>query len=426
MGYGHLRPAHALADLLGTEVLHADRPPLAIDGEERSWAAARRLYDGVSQLSAAPVVGRPFRSLLDSVTAIPRLHPFRDLSRPDLPSHLLARWGRSGLGRALVRHLETRRSPLVATFYSPAILADLHGYERVYCVVTDSDVQRVWAPLDPRHTRIHYFAPSSRVARRLRAYGVPKTQIDFTGFPLPHSLVGGRGAETLRANLAARLVRLDPKGVFRRQFADSLEVLGALPPAEQPPHLVFAVGGAGAQADLPGRFLPSLAPSLREGRLRLTLIAGMKPEVGQLFERQLDATGLGGELGRSVFILLAPDFVTYLRRFDQTLANADILWTKPSELTFYGGLGLPLLFSPPVGRHETYNQRWATENGAALLQRDPSAAEDWLVEWLADGTLAAAAWAGFRRLPHSGLYRIAARICGAETAPRATLAPPFG
>ncbi|MBN2192247.1 MAG: hypothetical protein JW751_05480 [Polyangiaceae bacterium] len=423
MGYGHLRPAHALADYLRTPVFHADRPPIAVGEEERGWATMRHLYDGVSQLSAAPLVGGPFRALLDTVTAIPRLHPFRDLSSPDLPVHLLTLSARRGLGRSLVRYLSENDSALVATFYSPAILADYHQYDRIFCVVTDSDVQRVWAPAEPKHTRIHYFAPSSRVARRLRAYGVPREQIDFTGFPLPDSLVG-RSRDALHRNLMSRLARLDPNSVFRRQFAAGAAALGPLPPADGPPRIVFAVGGAGAQAELPARFLPSLAPALRDERLRLTLVAGIKTEVAAGFERLLDDTGLGGELGRSVEILHATDVADYFHRFNTLLARTDVLWTKPSEITFFGGLGLPILFSPAVGRHETYNERWARENGAGLAQRDPRAAGDWLLEWLADGTLAATAWAGYQRLPNQGLYRITDRLCGSDTVPRNTLTPP--
>lgn len=33
MGYGHLRAAHALADRLGTGVVHVDRPPV-VDADE--------------------------------------------------------------------------------------------------------------------------------------------------------------------------------------------------------------------------------------------------------------------------------------------------------------------------------------------------------------------------------------------------------
>ena len=52
------------------------------------------------------------------------------------------------------------------------------------------------------------------------------------------------------------------------------------------------------------------------------------------------------------------------------------------------------------------NRRWAVQAGAGLKQGDPLYAADWLSEWLADGTLAGAAWCGFMRLPKHGLYRI--------------------
>ena len=90
----------------------------------------------------------------------------------------------------------------------------------------------------------------------------------------------------------------------------------------------------------------------------------------------------------------------------EVLAETDLLWTKPSELTFFAALGLPLIVAPPVGVHEACNRRWAEEWGAALPQGDPAHAAEWLDDWLEDGVLAAAAWAGFQHLPNRGLYRI--------------------
>ncbi len=204
------------------------------------------------------------------------------------------------------------------------------------------------------------------------------------------------------------------------QFARELEVLGPLPDASGPPHLAFAVGGAGAQAEMSGRFLPSLRELLLTERLRLTLVAGTKREVRDLFELELERSRLAKELGRSIRILYEPNVDEYFDRFDALLAGVDILWTKPSELTFYAALGLALVFAPPIGVQEDYNQRWALENGAGLRQRDPTVATDWLSEWLSDGTLAAVAWASHKRLPCRGLYRILERLgFPAEDASRA-------
>jgi hypothetical protein len=411
MGYGHLRPARSLANLLGGEVLHADRAPLADAEEQRRWATIRRVYEGMSRVSSLPFVGAPLRTLLNTATHIPHLHPFRDLSSRTLGVKALERSGREGLGQTMVAYLQERDLTLVSTFYSPAVLADYHGYDRVFCVVTDSDINRVWAPIDPKTSKIHYLAPSGRVVRRLRAYGVPNQQIDLTGFPLPHSLVGGLDAKVLRQNLAARLSRLDPLGTFRRQFRADLEGFDALPDPDGPPHLVFAVGGAGAQSELPERFLPSLAGALNAGDLRLTLVAGSRSDVCRRFEQQIASARLGSRLGRNLDVLFETDTARYFERFDDMLARTDVLWTKPSELVFYAGLGIPLLLSEPVGIHETYNRRYARENGAALKQRDPTVIGERLRELLEDGHLATAAWAGYRRIPHRGLYEIQRRVC---------------
>lgn len=413
MGYGHLRPARSLAKQLGTQVMHADREPLADAEEQRRWRAIRRGYESMSRISNVPYVGTPLRALLNSVTDIPHLHPFRDLSSATLGVKLLEHSAQKGLGESLVAYLQERDLSLVTTFYSPATFADYHGYDRVFCVVTDSDVNRVWAPIDPRSSKVVYFAPSGRAVRRLRSYGVAPSSIELTGFPLPHSLVGGPDAPVLTSNLLRRLVRLDPKGVFRRQFAGDLESLGPLPQVSEPPRLVFAVGGAGAQAELAKHFLPNLKPLIERDKLRLTLVAGVRDEVRARFEEELMRCGLDKRIGSSVDILHDPDLDRYFDRFDQLLADTDVLWTKPSELVFYAGLGLPLLLAPPVGIHESYNLRWVREHGAGLKQRSPHVVGDRIQEHLSDGHLAAAAWAGYRRLPSRGLYRIAERLGGA-------------
>jgi glycosyltransferase involved in cell wall biosynthesis len=410
MGYGHQRPARSIATQLGGEVLHADRPPLADQEEQARWGTIRRVYENVSRISSLPWAGPPFRLVLNSLTNIAPLYPFRDLSSPSLAVSFLERSARKGLGRSMVAYLEEHDLPLLTTFYSPAVLADYHGYDRIYCIVTDSDVNRVWAPIEPSSSKIHYFAPSGRVVRRLRAYGVNKNQIELTGFPLPHALVGGPLAPTLRSNLAARLARLDPKRQFRTQYAAELSAFDALPEPLEPFHLVFAVGGAGAQAELSHQFLPSLRDLLRSNRMRLTLVAGVRPEVREQFEQAVERAGLQNELGSRLSILFEPDIDAYLERFDALLAGADVLWTKPSEMVFYAALGLPLLLSEPIGVHENYNRRFARENGAAFSARDPNTIAERLQELLDDGLLAAAAWAGYKRLPHFGLYRVLDRL----------------
>lgn len=416
MGFGHLRAAQALAAALGTSVEHADRAPLAGEEEQRLWHSARRLYEATSRASQLPLVGGPLRALLDSLTSIPHLYPKRDLSAPTLQARSLERLLDKGLGLGLVKRLRDSGAPLLTTYFGSALAADHHGCAPVYCVITDVDLNRVWVPVDPRRGGIVYLTPSRRAVERLRAYGVARRQIEFTGFPLPPELLGGPDLPALRQRLAGRLVRLDREGTFREQARSEVDYfLGVELPQDQerrPPLLTFTVGGAGAQAQLARPLIRSLAPMVRDGRLRVALAAGIRPEIAARFEGWVREAGLGDCLGEQVTVVLAADLDTYFAGFNRLLAETDVLWTKPSEMTFFAALGIPLVFSQPVGMHERYNRRWAIENGAGLKQREPGHAGFWIREWLAEGTLAAAAWSGFMRLPKFGLYQIVERVTG--------------
>ncbi|MBI3181104.1 MAG: hypothetical protein HYZ28_03070 [Myxococcales bacterium] len=409
MGYGHLRPAQALANALFVEVLQADRPPLADEEEQLIWHRTRRAYELTSRLSQTPGVGPALRWLLDAITSIPQRYPYRDLSAPTQGALTLDGMVRRGLGRGLIAEMKRRAAPLLTTFYAPAIAADAAGMDDVYCVVTDSDINRVWVPIESERTRIQYLVPSKWAARRLRSYGVPQDRITFTGFPLPHELVGGRDLSALKQNLARRLVRLDPSGEFRAAYRNELaHFLGPLPAEAEghPPQLTFAVGGAGAQAEMVSAFLPAFRAPICEGKLKLALVAGVRAEVYAGFREAIAELGMDEEIGRGIEILFEDNHPAYFQRFNELLARSDLLWTKPSELTFFGALGLPVVCAPPVGAHERYNMRWVRESGGGLAQRQPRFAAEWMSDWLSDGTLAGAAWSGFMRLPKFGLYQI--------------------
>ncbi|HSC86492.1 MAG TPA: hypothetical protein VLC09_04450 [Polyangiaceae bacterium] len=422
MGYGHLRPAHALSTFLGGQpVLLADRAPLANEREQKLWRQVRGGYEVLSRAGRLPLVGGALGDLLNGLTAIPQLYPRRDLSKPNVAVRALGSVADRGLGAGLAERLRRTGHPLLTTFYGPAVLSDYHGAGRLFCVVTDADVNRVWAPIDPRRTEVVYLAPSLRVRRRLKAYGVPSDRVIVTGYPLPHELLGGPEVPVLRENLRRRLPALDPRGRFLREVrAEVSYFLGDVPEsAGQPLHLTFAVGGAGAQVDMAFRFLPSLARRIRRGKLRLTLVAGIRPEVAARFHEAIAAASLVPEYeAGGIRVLLEATHDDYFAAFNRTLAETDVLWTKPSELTFFGALGIPLIFSKPVGAHERYNRRWAIDGGSGIKQYDPEHAGDWLWEMLKDGTLAGAAWTGYGRMPKFGLYRIVEEVLGSEALAR--------
>jgi hypothetical protein len=417
MGYGHLRAAHALADALGSRVLELDRPPLASAGEQRRWRRVRAGYEWISRGSQLPYVGRPLRALLDGITFIPEIYGSRKQSKPTLGVRVLEAMARRGLGKTMMSVLREQNATLVTTFYAPAVIADYHGFPRSVCVVTDTDINRAWVSRHAAHSAVHYCVPSERVQRRLRAFGVPKEFIHLTGFPLPPELLGGPDLSRLTQNLAGRLVRLDPKGLFREQSRGELDhFLGALPRGEsgRPPLLTFALGGAGAQLTIVRQLLPSLRWPLERGRIRLAIATGVRRDAAERVRRWVGDAGLEPLVGSEVQILCGADFLEYYRGFNELLAETDILWTKPSEMTFYGALGIPLVFSRPVGAHERANRRWALHRGAGFKQESARFTWEWLREWLNEGTLAAAAWSGYVRLPKFGTYRIAEVVASLE------------
>lgn len=389
MGYGHLRAAHALADALGTEVARADRAPLASPGERRLWQAARAGYEAVSRGSQHGPLAPLLAPALERLTRIAPLG--REGGRPPGALSMLLR---RGVGAGPAEAAARAGVPLVSTYFVPPLAADHlgngHAPPASWCVVTDADLARAWVAAEPAASGVRYFAPSERAARRLVEYGVPAERVTCTGFPLPGELLGGPELPALRRNLERRLARLDPE----------LRSAGT-----GPVHLVYTVGGAGAQAEVARTILDGLRPLIEAGELQLSLVAGVREEVAERFRAWVRRAGLEGEVG----VLVEGTPGEYFGVFNRLLAGADLLWTKPSELTFFAALGLPLLLAPPVGAHERYNREWLLEHEAAV-DPDRERIGPWLRERLADGTFARVARAGAERLPKRGLYRIVERV----------------
>ncbi|MBI5507124.1 MAG: hypothetical protein HY903_00095 [Deltaproteobacteria bacterium] len=407
MGYGHLRAAHSIAAALGVPVLRADLAPAASAAEVEEWRTIRTRYEHLTRLATRPWAGLAARWVLEALTQIPQPAVIGDFSAPSYGCRYLQKRIDAGLGDTLAAMVKTAGAPLLTTFYAVALALQRKVDTPVYCVVTDSDVNRIWAPPQPRSCSIRYLAPCAEVAQRLADYGVDRAQVRVTGFPLSDSLVGGRDRGTLKRNLRTRLGHLDPLGTFERDYGDAVMAeLGHFAFTEGPVQLTFAVGGAGAQAGFVDRLLPAVGALIASGELRLVLVAGVRPEVEAHFSRALARAGMTRYLNDGIEVIAAPTIDSYLRRFDAALATTDILWTKPSELSFYAALGLPLMLAPAVGVHEERNRLWLVQQGAAVEQPEIEKLGWWLRARLADGSLARAAWNGAARLDSLGLYNI--------------------
>jgi len=410
MGLGHQRAAHALAYLAHDGVLTAGSPGVTDEDDARFWRRLAWTYESLSRARGVPFVGGAMFALLDRLLHIPPFYPLRDLSKPSLNNYFVDHLIRKGLGRSLLDRLHSHRLPVISTFYAPSLVADYARFAPVYSVICDADLNRVWVASNAERSRIQYFAPCGRVMRRLRQYGVPDARIFITGFPLPRENIGGPGMETLRADLLQRLGRLDPQGRFASVFGSTVqELLGERPqpaPGGARVTVTFAVGGAGAQTEIGLMLAQSLKPGILDGRFRLVLVAGVNPLVEQVFRGFVSRIGLGGALGDGVLIAREDRKNDYFNRFDALMRETDILWTKPSELSFYSGLGIPIVMAPPLGSQEGKNMRWLMDKGAALPQYTPRLALEWLSDMLKDGVFAEKAFSGFVKNRKLGVYKV--------------------
>jgi hypothetical protein len=420
MGLGHLRAAYPLRDLTHEGVIiYGSRRTTPVP-EYRTWRLLRRLYYSSSRVGSIPVIGKALLRLALAIQRIPPYYPRTDQSQTRPGVRLLKRLVKTrGLCRGLMCKVETAPYPVVHTFYATAIGMEILEGSRTtggprdhYLLICDTDFNRVWVPEEPKRSRIRYLAPCTQVRRRLLAYGVPDEAILMTGFPLPKENIGSEtGLEILKADLLERLLRLDPTGKFFSYHRKSVlgwlgrESLPARP--DGPFTLMFAIGGAGAQADMVGKILRSLGDQIRNAEIRLTLSCGIQKKVFERVLRFVNETGLRDEIGRGIEIIYDQDVYGYLEKFNSSLRKTDVLWTKPSELVFYCGLGLPILMADPIGAHEELNKRWLREIHAGVSPPGPpEACGEWLFDLRNDGRLAEAAWDGFLKARKLGTFKI--------------------
>lgn len=404
MGYGHQRAAYPFRDIACERIITANSDKIVTPEEKRLWEKLQGFYEGVSRFSRVPVIGPPLWRAYDRLQAISPHYPFRDLSKPTLGSMRLHRLIRRGFAGSVAEYTRKKEElPLLTTFFAVALAADHAGRKDVFCVVTDTDINRVWIAERPKESKIIYLAPMPMNRTRLLQYGVPEENIFVTGFPLPEENIASAAEDLTR-----RIATLDAKGRFRKKYREILrpELGATLDAPARPLTITYAVGGAGAQADVARDILGSLAPNVREGRMRLNLIAGTRLEVNRYFQEIIRELGLEAEMGRGINILCSLTKAEYFEKFNVLLHETDVLWTKPSELCFYAALGLPIVMAPPLGAHEERNQEWLVKLGAGHPQEDPRAAAEWLTDWCNNGLLAFNAFNGYFHAPRHGTQNI--------------------
>lgn len=407
MGYGHQRAVYPLKNIAEEGIITVGSSEAVSKTEKKLWKRLLNAYELFSRAKAIPIIGPPFFSMLDSLMRIPSFYPMRNLSSTTFQVNLLESLIEKGLCKGMLEKTATKNLPLITSFYASAVAADKKGFSKVYCIICDADINRVWVAKDPWESKIEYFAPCGKAAQRLKAYGVPDERIHLTGFPLPIELLGDENFSVLKKDLAQRLFYLDPKGKFWTRHGKNVEYFlgkeNCVFRNNRKLTITYAVGGAGAQKEIGEKIANSLKEKLVAGEIRLNLVAGIRKEVNEFFQavkKEIDP------VGDNLKIIYSDSLYEYFKVFNNALQETDILWTKPSELSFYCALGIPIVMSPIIGSQEKFNRKWLHEIQAGLKQEKPDYTDQWLNDLLNRGTLAESAWDGFLKARKLGTFKI--------------------
>lgn len=387
MGLGHLRAAQPFSVAAGSRMVIMGKNDESTHAEKKLWQRMLNGYERVSRYKSIPVLGPIVFAGMNALLSIPKRETvLRDCSRPTIPLKMVERAIKNGLCSGIIGVVQREEQPVLATFYAPALALSQQTDVPVFCQICDSDLSRAWVPSNPTQNNLYYFAPCERAQQRLVSYGVNPTSIFLTGFPFPHQLVGGYQEPLARKNWAQRydfLTKAHPKSQSR------------------PFHVVYAVGGAGAYWEIGVQIAQSLYHEITQGNVRLTLIAGTRPDIAAKYmsvKRSLMVSNEG------IDVFYSSSYDEYFDGFAKIMETADVLWTKPSELSFYSALGIPIVMAPPLGPQEEANREWLLGFGGATDQRDPSTCNVWLLNQLYSGSLARLAKNGWGLGKRTALY----------------------
>ncbi len=408
MGLGHLRAAHALHRHI-TSTLFIEGQDVKTEAERAVWRDLKKTYYLLSKIGSLPLIGHFFDIILNTIEHIEPLYPSRPLSG-STPAVLYLEYllEHKKLSRTLIELLHDNPSNIITTFYATAAALDRKvPNSTIYSIICDTDFNRVWVPRKPALSHIHYCTPCEKAARRLRSYGVSDENISITGFPLPMSNIGSN-EEIVTTDTIKRIMRLDrKKRITNSKYIDLKRA--TLPRESQtaPITLLFAVGGAGAQTDNALDLLVGLKPLLSDGSIKLILSAGINDKVLKRFHQFARTSKCDQFVGSSLEFICESEPMRFFDRFNEALRSTDLIITKPSELVFFAGLGIPFLLTRPIGPHESENLHWLEERHAGIGIRYPlKYIGEWLCDFLDDGIIASMAWDAFQNIPRSGTRNV--------------------
>mgnify|MGYP000866138931 CR=1 FL=1 len=401
MGYGHLRAAYSFEKNANLKILNIGNDEFTSEKVKSKWKIYQGMYEVVSRNKNKHIIGKFLFGLMNDLLWIPNLYTKRDLSQPTYQVKMLYKQIQKGLYDDFIKIVSDNHLPIFSTFYAPSIAADFNGRDNNYCFITDSDLNRVWVAENPQQSKIKYFVASDRAYYRLLKYGVKNENIFKTGYPFNDEILT---EEAVKNSLVRRLKIFDPEGkselkkiITEKIGFDYTDVI-----RKEPLTITFAVGGAGAQRELARKILKGFKNELYENKIKFYLVAGSRNDVREYFDNLVEK-----ENYVNVEIIYEKNKMDYFKKFDNVMLQTDILWTKPSELSFYTAIGLPIIIAPTIGAQEEANKKWLRdEMGIGIIQNKPSYAKEWVEHHLKSKRFVDAAILGFLKQNIDGKQKI--------------------
>lgn len=401
MGYGHQRTAHHLKEL--GEIINVNDHPFVPEKEKKLWKKTSAFYHSISSFKSFPLIGSFLFSIFNFFQKIQKFYPKKKREKPNFYLKTIYFLIKRGWGRELIFHFSKEKKPLISTFFVPAFFAEFFNYQsEIFCVVCDTDISRAWAPLFPFKSKIKYFVPTKRAKERLLLYGVKEENIFFTGYPLsPVNFPENKVKEAF----LRRIAKLDPKKNFLKKYGEFIqEKIGPLSFSQEPLKILFSLGGAGAQKELALLILKSLKKEIEKEKVHFLISVGINQKANDFLRKKI--LEIFNFFPKNIEILFFEKLEDYFNAFDKAVLESDILITKPSELSFYASLGIPLLLLPSIGYQEDFNEDWLLKNNFAIKAKNLRYFSEWFFDFLNEGFFAKCAFLGFWEGKRDGFFNI--------------------
>lgn len=405
MGFGHLRAIKPLSDILQNPIIELSKNDNSSEKEKKHWNKIRKQYEYLSRCKDKPITGILIYPIFNQLLKISK-NTTKDLSKASYQVKLLYYLiKKRNICNGIMSLLKNKEnSSLLTSFYAPAIANDIYNKTKSYCIICDSDINRVWVSKNPKESNITYFSPCQTASNRLKQYGINEKNIILTGFPFPQELIGTAKKEILENNFIKRLLKLTKNEQTLLNLLKNLDLSNYNATSslnDNKLEITLAIGGAGAQKNLAKKIIEDLENQLLEDNIKLNLVAGIKREVNEYFIHLCQKAQL-----KNINIIYADNFDEYYNLFNKTIANTDVLITKPSELTFYCALGLPILLTEPIGYQEERNKQWALENNFALDFPYHESLDKFIEREITNNSFAEIATNAFKNNSQNGVYQI--------------------